>query len=46
MKKDTFIFASCREVGDSWITEASKAIIIAVKISERKASQRQREVFS
>ena len=44
-----FILASsvlCREVRDSWITEASKAIIIAVTISEGKASQRQREVFS
>ena len=36
----------CREVRDSWITKASEAIIIAFKISERKASQRRREVFS
>ena len=45
----SFILASsvpCREVRDSWITEASEAIIIAVTISERKASQRQSEVFS
>ena len=45
----SFILASsvpCREVRDSWITEASEAIIIAVKISERKASQRGKEVFS
>ena len=45
----SFILASsvpCREVRDSWITEASKAIIIAVTISEGKASQRQSEVFS
>ena len=44
-----FILASsvlCREVRDSWITEARKAIIIAVTISEGKALQRQREVFS
>ena len=35
----SFILASsvpCREVRDSWITEASKAIIIAVTISEGK----------
>ena len=41
-----FISSLSRSERDSWITEASKAIIIAVKISERKASQRQREVFS
>ena len=44
-----FILASsvlCQQVRDSWITKTSKAIINAVKISERKASQRRREVFS
>lgn len=43
-----FILASSiprREIRESWITKASKGIIIAVKVSERKASQRQREVF-
>ena len=35
----------CEKVRDSWIAEASRAFIIAVKVSERKASQRQREVY-
>ena len=36
LKKYSFILASsvpCREVRDSWVIEASEAIIIAVKIS-------------
>ena len=41
-----FISSVSRSERDSWITEASEAIIITVKISERKASQRRREVFS
>ena len=41
-----FISSVLRSERDSLITKASKAIIIAVKISDRKASQRQREVFS
>ena len=41
-----FISSVSRSERDSWMTETSKAIIIAVKISERKASQRRREVFS
>ena len=40
-----FISSMSRSERDSWMTETSKAIIIAVKISERKASQRRREVF-
>ena len=41
-----FISSVSRSERDSWMTETSKLIIIAVKISERKASQRRREVFS
>ena len=40
-----FISSVSRSERDSWMTETSKAIIIAVRISERKASQRRREVF-
>ena len=36
----------CREVRECWITEASEATIIVGEISERKASQRQKEVLS
>ena len=49
MKHTTFILTlsvPCREVRDSQITEASEAIIIAVEIFEKKASQGRREVFS
>ena len=35
----------CGKVRDSRIVEASRAFIIVVKVSERKASQRQREVY-
>ena len=38
----SFILASsvlCRQVSDSWITEASDAIIIAVKVSQSNVSQ-------
>ena len=45
--QEIFILASsvpCGEVRDSWITKTSEAIIIAVELSERKASKRLREV--
>ena len=41
-----FISSVSRSERDKWITEASEEIIIAVTISEGKASHRQREVFS
>ena len=41
-----FISSVSRSERDKWITEASEEIIIAVTISEGKASHRRREVFS
>ena len=40
-----FVSSVWKSDRDSRITEASKAFIIKVKVSERKASQRQREVY-
>lgn len=35
----------CGKVRDSWIIKASKAFIITVKVSKRKASQWHREIY-
>ena len=44
----SFILAlsvKCGKVRDSWIIKASKAFIITVKVSKRKASQWHREIY-